>query len=86
MDLYFLHSILQCVPLFHNLFQSNSVNFRAERLWILRLACSGLNLNDDAEIFIKNSVLETLLSFYATPLADNESKELILQVTCMPPD
>ncbi|KAF2314350.1 hypothetical protein GH714_025585 [Hevea brasiliensis] len=53
---------------------------RAERLWILRLACAGLNLNDDAEIFINNSILETLLSFYATPLADNESKELILQV------
>ncbi|XP_021667302.2 uncharacterized protein LOC110655333 isoform X2 [Hevea brasiliensis] len=71
---------MKCIPLFHTLFQSNSVNFRAERLWILRLACAGLNLNDDAEIFINNSILETLLSFYATPLADNESKELILQV------
>ncbi|XP_048234758.1 uncharacterized protein LOC8266787 isoform X2 [Ricinus communis] len=68
------------IPLFHTFFHSNSVNFRAERLWMLRLVCAGLNLDDDAQIYISNSILETLLSFYTTPLADNESKELILQV------
>ena len=51
---------------------------------MLRLVCAGLNLDDDAQIFISNSILETLLSFYATPLADNEAKELILQVSCIP--
>ncbi|XP_050217080.1 uncharacterized protein LOC126667967 [Mercurialis annua] len=67
------------IPLFHSLVKSNSVNFRAERLWMLRLACAGLNLDDDAQIFISNSIPKTLLSFYATPFADDESKELILQ-------
>lgn len=41
----------------------------------------GLNVDDDAHVYIKNSILETLLSFYVSPLSDKESKELILQVT-----
>lgn len=47
---------------------------------MLRLLYAGLNLDDDAQIYIRNSVLEILMSFYASPLSDNESKELILLV------
>ncbi|CAK7338479.1 unnamed protein product [Dovyalis caffra] len=69
---------MKSIPLFHVFFQSNSVNFRMERLWMLRLACGGLNLDDDTQTFIRNSTIETLLSFYSSPLSDNESKEIIL--------
>ncbi|XVF18198.1 hypothetical protein REPUB_Repub11eG0001000 [Reevesia pubescens] len=68
------------VPLFHDFFHSNAVNFRAQRLWILRLAYAGLNLEDDAWLYIRGSVPETLMSFYASPLSDIESKKLILQI------
>ncbi|XP_065862051.1 uncharacterized protein [Euphorbia lathyris] len=68
------------IPFFRSFFESNSVNFRAERLWMLRLACAGLNLDDDANLYMKNSIPRTVLSFYSTPLADNASKELVLQV------
>ncbi|CAL5417887.1 unnamed protein product [Camellia sinensis] len=34
---------------------------------------------DDAQIYIRNNILEILLAFYAFPLSDYESKELILQ-------
>ncbi|PON51517.1 Nucleolar pre-ribosomal-associated protein [Parasponia andersonii] len=68
------------VPLFKDFFWSTSVNFRAERLWILRLLYVGLNLDDDAQIYIRNSILETLMSFHFSPLSDHESKDLILQV------
>ncbi|KAL6205507.1 hypothetical protein ACLB2K_022766 [Fragaria x ananassa] len=68
------------VPFFSNFFWSSSVNFRSERLWILRILYVGLNFDDDAHVYIKNSILETLLSFYGSPLSDKESKELILQV------
>ncbi|XP_024160593.1 uncharacterized protein LOC112167757 isoform X2 [Rosa chinensis] len=68
------------VPFFSNFFWSSSINFRSERLWILRLLYVGLNFDDDAHVYIKNSILETLLSFYVSPLSDKESKELILQV------
>jgi len=47
---------------------------------MLRLACGGLNLDDDTQIFIRNSTIETLLSFYSSPLSDKESKEIILEV------
>ncbi|OMP06680.1 hypothetical protein COLO4_07980 [Corchorus olitorius] len=68
------------IPLFHDFFHSTAVNFKAQRLWILRLAYAGLNLEDDAWLYIKSSVLETLMSFYTSPLSDNESKKLILQI------
>nr|GLL17945.1 uncharacterized protein LOC109190705 isoform X2 [Ipomoea trifida] len=70
---------LKSIPLFQNLLWSDSVSFRTERLWILRILYSGLNTDDDVHIYIRNSIFETLLSFYVSPLADNESKELIIQ-------
>ncbi|KAH8518377.1 hypothetical protein H0E87_000282 [Populus deltoides] len=71
---------MKSIPLFHVFFLSNAVNFRMERLWMLRLACGGLNLDDDTQIFIRNSTIETLLSFYSSPLSDKESKEIILEI------
>lgn len=47
---------------------------------MLRLLYAGLNMDDDVYIYIKNSILETLMSFYVSPLSDNDSKKLILQV------
>lgn len=78
--LYILHLCLQQIPLFHDLFHSSAVNFRTQQLWMLRLAYAGLNLEDDAWLYIRSTILETLMSFYASPLSDIESKKLILQV------
>lgn len=66
--------------MFDNFFWSTSVNFKAERSWMLRLLCAGLNSDDDAMIYIRNSILETLMSFYVSPLSDFESKNLIFEV------
>ncbi|KAL8538638.1 hypothetical protein ACS0TY_000600 [Phlomoides rotata] len=71
---------MKAIPLFENLFWSNSISFKADRLWMLRLLCVGLNTEDDAQTYIKNSIFETLMSFYSSPLSDNGSKELIIQV------
>ncbi|GAB4859794.1 hypothetical protein Ancab_011274 [Ancistrocladus abbreviatus] len=71
---------LKGIPLFPDLFWSSSLNLKTDRLWMLRLLYTGINLADDAQIYMKNSVLEMLLSFYVSPLSDNESKELILQI------
>jgi len=59
---------------------SSSVNFKAERSWILRLLYAGLNSDDDAMIYIRNSILEDLMSFYVSPLSDVVSKDLIIEV------
>ncbi|EXB50294.1 hypothetical protein L484_017832 [Morus notabilis] len=71
---------LKNVPVFSDFFWSTSVNYRADRLWILRLVYAGLNSSDDAQIYIRNSIPETFMSFYFSPLSDTESKDLILQV------
>ncbi|XP_073099472.1 uncharacterized protein [Elaeis guineensis] len=71
---------LMSVPLFHTLFESSSIHFKMDRLWILRLIYAGLNLNSDAKIYMRNKFLELLLSFYASSLSDPESKMLILQI------
>ncbi|GLT56603.1 hypothetical protein SLA2020_296340 [Shorea laevis] len=68
------------IPFFKEFFHSSSINFRKERLWILCLAYVGLNLDDDAQIYIKDSIIETLMSFYTSSHSDNELKELILEV------
>jgi len=39
-----------------------------------------LILEDDAQIYIRNSILESVMSFSSSPVADDESKGLILQV------
>ncbi|XP_052200530.1 uncharacterized protein LOC127806944 isoform X2 [Diospyros lotus] len=72
---------IKCIPLFQDLFWSSSDTFRTERMWILRLLYAGINSDDDAHVYIRNDILETLLAFYASPLSDNESKGLILQHT-----
>ncbi|KAM7278954.1 hypothetical protein ACFE04_006088 [Oxalis oulophora] len=71
---------MDCIPLFGNFLWSSSANFRTERLWILRLICAGMNLEEDASMYISNSTVEILLSFHTSPISDNDSKELILQI------
>ncbi|KAK9082655.1 hypothetical protein Scep_029126 [Stephania cephalantha] len=73
-------NLLESMPLFNTMFESTSVNFKKERLWILQLSYAGLNLDVDAHIFMKGGLLEILMSFYYSPVADYESKILILQV------
>ncbi|KAK9133497.1 hypothetical protein Scep_013025 [Stephania cephalantha] len=71
---------MKSMPLFNTMFESTSVNFKKERLWILQLSYAGLNLDVDAHIFMKGGLLEILMSFYYSPVADYESKILILQI------
>ncbi|XP_020269128.1 uncharacterized protein LOC109844484 [Asparagus officinalis] len=71
---------LKRIPFFPKLFRSGSIHFKMDRLWILRLLCAGLNSDVDAKIYMKQEVLNLLLSFFGSSLADHESKILILQI------
>nr|XP_043632579.1 uncharacterized protein LOC122603821 isoform X2 [Erigeron canadensis] len=73
------------ISFFDEFFWSNSVNFKSDRIWMLRLLYSGLNLEDDTQIYVRSSILEKLLSFYTSSLSDNESRDIILQIVnkCM---
>lgn len=66
--------------MFQDFFWSSSVKFKKERSWILQLLHTALNGDDDAQTCIRNSIFEVLLCFYASPLSDNELKDLIIQV------
>ncbi|KAI4374779.1 hypothetical protein MLD38_012731 [Melastoma candidum] len=71
---------MKSIPLFHDFLWSSTVNFSGDRIWLLRLAYYGLNTEDDARVFIRSSVFESLLGFYASPFSDDESKGIILQI------
>ncbi|KAL3834336.1 hypothetical protein ACJIZ3_009072 [Penstemon smallii] len=71
---------MNAIPLFQIFFWSSSISFRADRLWMLRLLYVGLNTEDDAQIYIRNSVFEILMNFYSSPHSDNGTKELIIQI------
>ncbi|XP_010267868.1 PREDICTED: uncharacterized protein LOC104604974, partial [Nelumbo nucifera] len=71
---------LKCVPLFNTFFGSTSVSFKTDRLWILRLSYAGLNLDLDAQIFIRKLLLEILLGFYFSSFSDYDSQILILEI------
>ncbi|KAJ9540122.1 hypothetical protein OSB04_026628 [Centaurea solstitialis] len=68
------------ISFFDEFFWSNSGDFKSDRIWMLRLLYSGENLDDDAQIYARSSVLEKLLGFYSSSLSDKESRELILQI------
>ncbi|GAA0141611.1 hypothetical protein LIER_02723 [Lithospermum erythrorhizon] len=67
------------VPLFESFF-SDSESSSADRAWMLYLLHAGLNTDEDAQIYMRNSIIEILLSFYLSPVCDDKSKELILQI------
>lgn len=46
----------------------------------MRLLNTALNADDDAQIYIRNSIFDNLMNFYTSPLAENEAKRLIIQV------
>ncbi|KAK9169783.1 hypothetical protein Syun_001923 [Stephania yunnanensis] len=47
----------------------------------IALSYTGLNLDVDSHIFMKEGLLEILMRFYYSPVADYESKILILQIS-----
>ncbi|KAG0487245.1 hypothetical protein HPP92_009340 [Vanilla planifolia] len=71
---------LKVVPLFDTFFGNNSIHFKTDRLWILRLLYAGLNSDDDARIYLKNNILDLLLSYFSSSLADADFKILTLMI------
>lgn len=70
----------QDIPLFYDLFYSESDDAKKERLWMLRLLVCGLKGQLDIELFQKRRVVPILCGFYASPLSDGVSKKLVLEV------
>ncbi|OHS95955.1 hypothetical protein TRFO_37893 [Tritrichomonas foetus] len=73
---------LRCgsVPLFNNLFGQSTLEYRAQRGWILKMLKNGVNETADVELMKKGKVIERLCSFFASPLSDMNSRKLILEI------
>jgi hypothetical protein len=75
------HSPVQDIPLFYNLFNSGSPSYRAERVWMLRLLAAGLMTSADGRVFRRRFVLELLMSFAGSAMADAFTRRLVMQVS-----
>ncbi|KAJ3092571.1 hypothetical protein HK102_005609 [Quaeritorhiza haematococci] len=68
------------VPMFYNMFYSTTDFGRRERIWMLRLLAYGLNTAMDYRLYKRRHVLDTLTSFFQSPLADAQIRKLILEI------
>ncbi|KAL2643291.1 hypothetical protein R1flu_010878 [Riccia fluitans] len=71
---------IESIPLFQIMFGSGSVQYRSDRLWMLRLLAAGLGSSLDAHIYRRKFVLELLMSFYDSEMADAFTRKWVLQV------
>eukprot|EP00118_Oscarella_pearsei_P013623 m.110471 g.110471 ORF g.110471 m.110471 type:complete len:1895 (+) comp37396_c0_seq1:90-5774(+) len=71
---------LNDVPLFYELFNSSSLEHKAERLWMLHLLCDGLREYADYRIYQKRHVVEMVISHHDSQLSDTGSQELALKL------
>ncbi|KAJ3057559.1 hypothetical protein HK097_000025 [Rhizophlyctis rosea] len=68
------------VPLFYDLFYSPSADCRRERVWILRLLSCGLKVPEDYALYKRRHVMDILMGFFPSPLADTLSRKLIFEI------
>lgn len=68
------------VPMFYELFYSNYTSHKLERQWILRLLFNGLENEQDYSIFQRRFVIDILMTYFQSTLADNLSRKQILMV------
>ncbi|KAI8826758.1 ribosome 60S biogenesis N-terminal-domain-containing protein [Fimicolochytrium jonesii] len=70
---------LEDVPMFYDLFYSSTTNCRKERVWMLRLLCCGLESAADYRCYKRRHVLDILMSFFTSSMADTMLRKLVLE-------
>lgn len=68
------------VPMFFSSFHSGSSSQRDDRLWILGILRQGLRTNEDAILLAGRHVLELLLGFHDSSVADLQARRACLSV------
>ncbi|KAJ3019834.1 hypothetical protein HKX48_001709 [Thoreauomyces humboldtii] len=71
---------MEDIPMFYELFYSATDNSRKERVWMLRLLCSGLKSASDYRLYKRRHVLDILLGFYSSAMADTMTRKLVLEL------
>ncbi|KAJ3158556.1 hypothetical protein HDU86_002781 [Geranomyces michiganensis] len=79
---------MEDIPMFYELFYSASNQSRKERVWMLRLLASGLKSATDYRLYKRRRVVDILLTFYHSPIADTQTRkhviEFLLRATTVP--
>ena len=65
------------VPLFLSMLNSSSLQFNAERGWILKLLASGPRTSADYYIYKRRHVFEQIMALYHSPMCDATAKVII---------
>eukprot|EP00842_Homolaphlyctis_polyrhiza_P001020 jgi/Hompol1/1919/HPOL_002798-RA len=68
------------IPMFYVAFYSSSDNCTKERLWILRLLSMGLKTAADFKLYKRRRVLEILMGYLQSSMAEYVSHKLILEI------
>ncbi|KAJ5069202.1 NUCLEOLAR PRERIBOSOMAL-ASSOCIATED PROTEIN 1 [Anaeramoeba ignava] len=71
---------LNDVPMFYELFNSSSIEYKQERIFFLRNVINGLKTFEDFSILKHKYVPEILFSFFASKCADYLTKQFIIDV------
>ncbi|GES88332.1 ribosome 60S biogenesis N-terminal-domain-containing protein [Rhizophagus clarus] len=71
---------LKDIPMFYSLFHSSTNNYQKEKVWILRLLSAGLKTYDDYKVFNRRYIWNTITCYYTSPLADNITHKLIIEI------
>ncbi|KAJ3148549.1 hypothetical protein HDU89_004646 [Geranomyces variabilis] len=70
---------MEDIPMFYELFYSASEQSRKERVWMLRLLACGLKTAADYRLYKRRRVVDILLTFYNSPIADTQTRKLIVE-------
>ncbi|KAJ3274214.1 hypothetical protein HDV01_003287 [Terramyces sp. JEL0728] len=68
------------VPMFYQMFYSQSSDNRKDRHWILKLILHGLATKVDFQLLKRRFVLDILQSYFVSPMADMFAKQLVFQI------
>ncbi|KAJ3315337.1 nucleolar pre-ribosomal-associated protein 1 [Boothiomyces sp. JEL0838] len=68
------------VPMFYQMFYSQSTENRKDRHWILKLLLHGISTKSDFQLLKRRFVLDIVESFFVSPMADMYSKQLVFQI------
>lgn len=68
------------VPLFKDIFNHPNINYRNERLFLLKMIVRGLNDELDVNILNRNKAIEHFLHQFSSPMTDMVTRKYILDI------
>ncbi|KAI8924368.1 ribosome 60S biogenesis N-terminal-domain-containing protein [Entophlyctis helioformis] len=71
---------LEDVPLFYAMLFSSTETCTRDRIWLLKLLAMGLRTADDYKLYRRRQVIDILMSYFHSTLADPVSRKLVIEI------